>query len=224
MSAATRPSLLPVAGFVSLLVLLLAATGLFALHDTNRRASDAFAKLGAVEDSLVVALRTRAAFKTQVQEWKNILLRGHDAAELAIIRGKFEREETIVREGLETLGRDLPALDASGPAAIQGDPAALRDEHARLGDVYRAALANFKPSGDADAIHRIDASVRGVDRDLSDALDTLAASVEAVAAAELRAIELAAANRYEALRRISWIVASVAVLASLLLVFRANRA
>lgn len=220
---AARPSLLPLAGFVSLLVLVLAATGLFALHHTNLRTAAALAKLDAVEESLVVTLRTRAAFKTQVQEWKNLLLRGHAPADRDTYLLRFEREEAGVREGLETLALTLPALETSGEASVQGDPQSLREEHARLGEAYRAALANHPPDH-PEAARQTDAAVRGIDRDLSDALDTLAASVEAVTASELRAITLASASRYEALRRIVWIIASVAVLASLLLVFRANRA
>jgi len=213
-SAAPRPSLLPVAAFVSLLVLMLAATGLFALHHSQQKVASDLARLEATEQNTLLALRTRAAFKTQVQEWKNILLRGRDPAELATYRARFETEEARVRDGLAAL------RSAQTPAH---EPSDLPAEHARLGAAYRAALAAYVPS-DPEAPFKADAAVRGLDRPLADKLDLLAGAVEKSATDELSALSRRAAARYEALRRITWIVASLAVLASFWLCFRATRA
>ena len=214
MSSATpaRPNLLPVAAFVSLLVLLLAATGLFALHHTNQKTAFELARVNNAEETLVLTLRTRAAFKTQVQEWKNILLRGRDPKDLATYRARFEAEEKLVREGL---GKFIDKI-------VLEDGAALATEHQKLTEAYRAALAAFDPA-DASAPFKADSAVRGLDRPLSEKLDALAAKVEKYASDELAAMSERAAARYEALRRITWIVASLAVLASFWLCFRATR-
>jgi hypothetical protein len=217
-----RPSLLPVAAFVSLLVLLLGATGLFALHHTNEKTAADLARLDAAEDALLLTVRARAAFKTQVQEWKNILLRGHDPADLARYRAGFEAEERITREALEQLVQSPPDTTFETGQLPFPLPTLLA-EHARLSEAYRAALAAHDLAASRDAGFAIDRAVRGLDRPLSDKLDHLAIAMERIAATELRALAERAAARYEVLRRITWIVASFAVLASLWLCFRATR-
>ncbi len=207
-----RPSLLPVAAFVSLLVLLLGATGLFALHHTNQKTAEDLARLDAAEDALVLTVRARAAFKTQVQEWKNVLLRGRDLQDLATYRDRFERHEAEVRRDLEIL--------ASRESALELSPfSEALEEHTRLGEAYRVALSSFDPANPLAT----DAAVRGIDRALDEKLDALAATMEASTTAELKSAFARAAARYEVLRRITWIVASFAVFASLWLCFRATR-
>lgn len=220
-SAASRPNLLPIAAFVSLLVLLLGATGLFALHHTNRKTASDLAGLDATERNLLVTLRTRAAFKTQVQEWKNILLRGRDPADFDRYRAGFEAEETIVRKGLASLV-DSPLETDSRTGQLPVDPASLLKKHERLARTYRDALSAHDTAA-PDSPFKTDAAVRGVDRELSDDLDRLAIAVERIAAIRFRQVTERAAARYEALRRITWIVASLAVLASLWLCFRSAR-
>lgn len=212
---------MPVAAVVSLLVLALGVTGLFSLHLANARSAADLVGLDAIEHRLLVTLRARAAFKTQVQEWKNILLRGRDPADLAAYRARFEQEETAVREHLQTL-ENAPASEGAARAEAHR-PADLLAEHRELGETYRAALAAADFTR-ADAPFRIDAAVRGKDRPLSDKLDALAAEVEQAASAELKAMGERAAARYEGLRRVTWIVAGLAMLASLWLCFRAARA
>ncbi|MBC8009188.1 MAG: hypothetical protein H7067_03730, partial [Burkholderiales bacterium] len=158
MSTAPRPNLLPVAAFVSLLVLLLGATGLFALHLTNAKSATATARLETLDQTRLAAVEARADFKTQVQEWKNILLRGRDAADLTTYRARFEKEEASVRADLESLLKHLhadalavlsePTRNALAPLDIP----ALLAEHARLGEAYRAALADFAPA-EPDPLH-----------------------------------------------------------------------
>ena len=137
---------------------LLGATGLFALHHTHQKIAAGLAELDATEQRTLLALRTRAAFKTQVQEWKNILLRSRDAKDFATYRARFETEETLVREGLTRL---------ASPAHPSADTKDLVAEHVRLGEAYRAALAAFDPA-QPEAPFNADAAVRGLDRPLAD--------------------------------------------------------
>jgi methyl-accepting chemotaxis protein len=226
--SAPRPNLAPIAAIVSLLVLALGVTGLFALNLTNAKSAAAIARLETLDQTRLAAVEARAAFKTQVQEWKNILLRGRDAADLATYRARFEKEEATVRADLETLhehlgeGRVANFSTPTKDALASLDLPALLAEHARLGEAYRAALAGFAPD-DPDAPRRTDAAVRGIDRRLSEQLDAFAATVEQAAAAELRAYAANAAGRYEGLRRITWMVAGLTMFASLWLCFRASR-
>lgn len=222
-ASAPRPAaLLPVAAFVSLLVLALGATGLFALHLTNLKNAEAAAHLEALARARLGAVETRAAFKTQVQEWKNILLRGHDAADLATYRGHFETEEARVRSGLQSLAERLPAELTIGDTSARDEITALLEEHIRLGATYRETLAGLDLAAPG-AARRADAAVRGIDRELNDRLDALATAVELGAAEEIRLETVAADRRYLALRRATWIAAGLALLASLGLCFRASR-
>lgn len=47
-------------------------------------------------------------FKKQVQEWKDILLRGHNAEDLKIYTQKFKDKESAVRAEASTLETRLP--------------------------------------------------------------------------------------------------------------------
>jgi len=52
------------------------------------------------------------AFKVQVQEWKNVLLRGKDAEQLKRYWAAFEKEEAAVQTQAAQLLKGLPAGDA----------------------------------------------------------------------------------------------------------------
>ena len=221
MTTPARANLLPTAAFVSLLVLVLGATALFTLYYTNTRALAGVTRVQALDDVLIESVRARTSFKTQVQEWKNILLRGRNPADFATYRERFEKEESHVRETLLALGRDFPDLDYV--AAPKLDTAALVAEHKQLSEKYRLALASLEPSSPGSTF-QVDTLARGIDRKLSDELDALAASFEKASQAELKALTLELSARYETLRRATLIIGSLAVLASLWLVFAASRA
>jgi methyl-accepting chemotaxis protein len=221
MTTSARPNLLPTAAFVSLLVLVLGATGLFTLYYTNTRAIAGVTRVQALDDVLIQSVRARTSFKTQVQEWKNILLRGRNPADFATYRERFEKEESNVRETLLALGHDFPDLDYV--AAPKLDTASLIAEHKELAEKYRAALASFDPSSPDSTFH-VDTLARGIDRKLSDELDALAASFEQASQAEIKALAAESASRYATMRRVTLIIGALAVLVSLWLAFAASRA
>ena len=222
MSPAPRPGLLPVAALVALLILVLAATGLFCLRYTDVQAARDRAAHEKANETLLLTLRTRAAFKTQVQEWKNILLRGRDPKDLETYRTRFLEAEKLVGSSLETLARTAASTGAISTGSGSHAPSALIAGHQELSNAYQAALATADFS-DPGTPFRIDAAIRGIDRPLSDKLDALAADMERHELASLQAMGTAASARYETLRRATWIVAGLAVLASLWLCFRASR-
>jgi len=219
MSAALsdRPNLLPASALVGLLVLLLGATGLFALSYTNTQSAAALARLDQLHAAQLAAVATQVAFKTQVQEWKNLLLRGRDAADLTAYRARFEQRAAEVQAGLDGLKKQLAVLGLDAAAA-----AVLRHEHAALGEAYRRALDNYRPA-EAGASFAVDAAVRGIDRKLNDDIDALARTVEETAASELKAVGVAADGRYGVLRKVTLGAGALAVLAAFSLVFQVRR-
>lgn len=105
-------------------------------------------------------------FKVQVQEWKNVLLRGKQAADRDKFWGQFEEQERLVQD---TLGRlsGINGLDASIKAQVEN----LRNEHRTLGVAYRKGRDAFvAANGDPVAG---DLAVKGVDREASEQMSAL---------------------------------------------------
>ncbi|MFA7822131.1 methyl-accepting chemotaxis protein [Aeromonas dhakensis] len=105
-------------------------------------------------------------FKIQVQEWKNVLLRGQDSANLQRYWSQFEEQERKVQD---TLGK-LAQVAAADPALKQ-QVERLRSEHQALGANYRKGRDAFVAAG-ADA-KAGDAAVKGIDRDASEQMTAL---------------------------------------------------
>jgi PAS domain S-box-containing protein len=110
-------------------------------------------------------------FKKQVQEWKDILLRGQEAADFEKYHGLFLSQETIVQEN----GKTLAGLLAQ--PSIRAKEAEFLTAHEELGRRYRSALAVFVQSGRLD-YKSADRLVRGLDRGPTDLLDEVVGSLE----------------------------------------------
>jgi len=115
--------------------------------------------------------RANISFKTQVQEWKNILLRGNKAADFEKYLTAFVKEEKAV-------GTYLAQIE---PLAVQTgmDPqlvTRLRQAHVELGVKYRDALKAFD-KGNPQAGKLTDQAVRGLDRPFADGMEKLSAMI-----------------------------------------------
>ncbi|BBP57744.1 methyl-accepting chemotaxis protein [Pseudomonas sp. St316] len=105
-------------------------------------------------------------FKVQVQEWKNVLLRGKQPADLDKYWKQFEEQQRDVQGILgELSGQD------GVPASIKTRIDALRDEHRQLGAAYLKGRDAFVASGGDAAVG--DAAVKGVDRAASEQMSAL---------------------------------------------------
>ena len=118
-------------------------------------------------------------FKTQVQEWKDTLLRGKDPAQLDKYWSAFQKREQNVDEAARALHGKLP----------EGEARQLVDEfataHTAMGAAYRKGFEQFKA---AEFDHAVgDAAVKGQDRKpaelLNKAREAITADVTAKAAA-----------------------------------------
>ena len=125
--------------------------------------------------SALQAREMQVAFKKQVQEWKNILLRGVDPQDLATYTRQFRDESARVEE----LGAALRAT-ATDPV-VRTDIETFTTAHADLNRNYDAALAAFVAAGAQDP--RVpDLAVRGQDRPPTDVLEGVVARLEATVA------------------------------------------
>lgn len=161
-------SLVSLAGAVILLLLLNGAIGLYGIRYVNLKHAQALDTLDVLGVALDDAQEARVHFKVQVQEWKNVLLRGHAAPDLDRYAAAFEHEAAIVSERLEDLRGEAAALDVE-----PGDIDDLIAAFAHIMEGYREALARHD-SADPDGPRATDARVRGIDRDFAQQLDALA--------------------------------------------------
>lgn len=125
--------------------------------------------------------RANVQFKTQVQEWKNVLLRGKDPKAADKYWAQFEEQERAVAATLQALS-ELPGV----PAGVSQNAQRLRDEHATLGKAYRQGREAFLASG-AEAASG-DRAVAGVDRATSEQMNALVTELRGLADEQSRLI------------------------------------
>jgi methyl-accepting chemotaxis protein len=137
----------------------------------------------------VAVVAMEAEFKTQVQEWKNTLLRGKNPDALKKYWGSFEALERDVRKSAEQLTRSIPDPEAK-QLVMQ-----FLDAHRTMGEAYRRGLQQFKEQAFDSAVG--DKAVAGIDR----------APTELLTKAKERLTSLAAALAEDATasgKRTSW--------------------
>ncbi|QXI16600.1 methyl-accepting chemotaxis protein [Pseudomonas hamedanensis] len=109
-------------------------------------------------------------FKVQVQEWKNVLLRGKQPADLAKYWGQFEERQRDVQNLLGELASQK-GIDPSLKTRIDR----LRDEHRQLGGAYQKGRDAYVAAGGEAAAG--DAAVKGLDRATSEQMSELVAEL-----------------------------------------------
>ncbi len=208
----------------SLLLLTLLASGLLALfsvwslnatHLRNQR------HLADVATMVELGRTTQVRFKTQVQEWKNLLLRGADPADRQIYLAAFHADELETHVMLRQLAQRGEPAAGFGLAA---EVAQIDAAHATLGTAYAAALAVADPVH-WDAQH-IDRAMRGFDRPINQRLDALAERLAAQIDRILVESRAAERARFETLTRALWVamVLSIVLIGALLWRAMADRA
>ncbi len=155
-------------------VLLVAASGYawYAISRLNNQLEATIAVQNQVEAASDLSRRAQLEFKVQVQEWKNTLIRGQDAA-------LFEKHHNAFLERSAKVRAHLASLNAT--AKTVNLPATLADaalaEHEELDRKYAEALKLFRPA-DLASIHEVDKAVRGIDRAATDRIDGIVKEVQ----------------------------------------------
>ena len=110
----------------------------------------------------------QVTFKKQVQEWKDILLRGHDPAALVKYTNAFHQQEEAVRGLADRLRR------AAEDRETQTLLADFARAHSQMSDSYAQALSAFTVAKGQNP-YEVDAMVKGQDRAPTDLIDKIAA-------------------------------------------------
>ncbi|MBK0025724.1 HAMP domain-containing protein [Stenotrophomonas sp. S48] len=129
------------------------------------------------------AERLQREFRSQVQEWKNVLLRGHDDALRQRHLDAFDSEGRVVAELAQRVA-------ASPDARTRTLAQAFSAQHTQLQQAYHGALQAFAEAQYDPAAG--DTLVRGKDRPVAAALDALGEHTAKVAEAAVAARSQAA--------------------------------
>jgi len=160
---------LPLA-FASALLLMLGAA-LFGILTLNRSLNTYETEVQASNSSAQMASALTIAFKVQVQEWKNTLLRGKSPEDLNKHWSAFLNQEKNVAANAKKLLLMLP--EGEGKSRVEKFVLA----HAKMGDRYHQAFEEFK-AADFDAGVG-DKAVQGMDREPTTLLEAAASTIEA---------------------------------------------
>jgi methyl-accepting chemotaxis protein-1 (serine sensor receptor) len=175
--------------FVALAVV--ATAGWRALDRSNLRAAEAMTRSVAMSQAIDTARSAQVEFKTQVQEWKNILIRGNDPAQLDKYSKAFVKGGETTRAELNKLDALLDKLQLSTPLVDE----AIKTQN-ELVTRYMEALKKYD-AANAESAHVVDALVKGMDREPTKKIDDIVEFIgkEAQRLAARMAEENAAAHR-----------------------------
>ena len=160
-----RAQILGLLGASLILILLIALAGFTVLSNSiqsYRNLVDGTLHASRLVDSANVE------FKVQVQEWKNVLLRGKNPADLDKYWSQFQTQEGKVQALLAEL---IEIASRQQDSPLQNQIERLRNEHQGMGSAYRKGYAAFVAGGAEPAVG--DAAVKGIDRAASEQMSTL---------------------------------------------------
>lgn len=157
--------------------LILGLVSWMTLSRTNVMFQHALEQASQVEDAVDTARKAQVVFKIQIQEWKNTLLRGHDAAAFEKYRAAFIKSGEEARGDLHKLQAIVEHLDMDAAMVVEAG-----DALAKLQEQYLDALQRFDPAH-ADSDRVVDALVKGMDREPTQKIDQIVHAVGEHAAA-----------------------------------------
>lgn len=161
-------------------------------------------------DLVSTARSAHVNFQRQVQEWKNILIRGNDSALFQKHHDAFTARAGDVQSELADTKSDVVAIGLDAALVDK-----LIDDHVQMLGTYETALKSFNPA-DAESGKKVDVLVRGVDRATSDQFDVLIKAIVAKNTALLTGLQTSAT---EASSRAILVISITAALALIALLF-----
>lgn len=159
-----------VVGIMALAVAILTLTSVSAIISLRNDLREYDGVVNIEIRSAQIADKMNIEFKRQVQEWKNVLIRGSDDDQRNKYWGRFQEQE----DKIQVLGDQLLPLIQDQPefADMARDFLA---SHVTMGQAYRTGFNDFV---DADYNHTAgDKAVSGIDREPSALLDALSSAL-----------------------------------------------
>lgn len=189
------------------LLVFIGIISLFSIWSMNRTfnngAEQAF-KTSALKNEISSA---SIAFKVQIQEWKNVLLRGKNKADRDTYFSKFEDQERSVQASLNRAHLTCSALVLN---EICIEVRTIQKQHEQLGVTYKNMLKNAPLENYAD-IHKIDQSVKGLDRDLEKNMSALNKVFSEIELKQRQKTNQELTEKYAALRKLILSILGIAL-------------
>lgn len=189
-----------------MLVALIGLFSLFSVWSINRAWVDGTNDATRLQGLSLEAVRGQVSFKVQVQEWKNILLRGDDQALLQKHLESFRSQGAETRKHLTQVALESKQLGL----LAQGEEAdALRAAHEEISQRYETMLAEARasqPDISPAKARELDRGLRGIDRDLERDVGLLSDALSELSRQRYLLLEAQMAERYQSLR---WFIVGV---------------
>ena len=151
----------------------LAGFGAYNLYGQFRSLERALTTQGEAIQAAVLVARARAAFQTQIQEFKNMLLRGSDAAARETHTAAFKTRAAEVQSALSELAKQASSVGIERSAVAE-----LARALEAVSAKYLAEYAKYDSSKADASAHAVDKAVQGMDRKERDELGKLVEKIE----------------------------------------------
>ncbi len=123
-------------------------------------------------EATLISENMNIAFKWQVQEWKNVILRGHDLKS----REKYWKQFNEQHESTQALADEFLLLELNSD--VTNKIKRFKDLHAKLLPKYKNGYQVFQ---DSNFDHKLaDQSVRGIDREPSKLLEEVSKALQSL--------------------------------------------
>jgi hypothetical protein len=167
-----RLSLYITGAVVIFFIIFIGGYGLFKLSRSQQTLELNISNSTKLIEAVDNARHGQVEFKIQVQEWKNILIRGHD-------KESFDKHLEAFKKAGDNLQSELSALKAvaEGLKFNTSKIENLQKNHLTLVHQYQAAIKNFDPN-DPLSCRKIDALVRGIDRSPTEEMDNIVSEIK----------------------------------------------
>lgn len=191
---------LTVLGATAMLMLLTSlGVGLYSLRNLQSTLAASLLTAKTNSDAVAAFGTANVMLKSQVQEWKDILLRGNDPKaydkHLANLGEKEKAVQASLKKGIEIMRQQgVPTRDTE----------ALLKAHEDLGVKYREALKSFD-KGDRLTGQAVDKLVQGVDGPISEGMAKAVEDLKAHADQDAAEINASAEATYQNILHFVWI-------------------
>ncbi|MBF0555492.1 MAG: CZB domain-containing protein [Nitrospirae bacterium] len=209
LSISTRLYLL--IAFISLMTVTVGICGVSSTSATNGLLKSGLDKAKMFSEGVDTAREAQVTFKKQVQEWKDILLRGSDPDAFKKYTGGFAKREEDVQENLKKLKTIMENLGLQSSAVDE----ALK-VHGELGVKYKEALKNYS-SDNAESYKVVDKLVKGIDRAPTDSIDGIVKFLQEKQAAAMSEFQNEGNKKYKSSRNTTLGVIAAMVLLSIII-------
>ncbi|MBI5381073.1 MAG: chemotaxis protein [Opitutae bacterium] len=157
---------------VASVVLVGGGIGIYSHYSAVQNERATLASYHTTIDALNHVRNAQRHFMAEVQEWKNVLLRGHLQSDHDEYWNRFLKTEAAANQALDDLERNAPKFGIDAAAVTR-----VVQAHADLGRQYREALKSFKVD-DPTSTAVVDKLVRGRDRPTAAAFDEMARQID----------------------------------------------